>query len=86
MWFRMDDAYSREAKFYEDYTWCLNPALPVGDLVCRYCEELDRHPTRTGWQREESKINLYALMQSILKAPDRHALWQILFLLSWWTV
>src|SRR5437016_14175634 len=55
----MTDARTSEEQFYRRYSWCLNPALSVEDLLQRYREEMDRYPALTGWQREESKTNLY---------------------------
>src|SRR5881394_3770952 len=48
-----------EAQFYSSYGWCLNPALSIQDLLQRFQEELDRHESLSGWQREESRANLY---------------------------
>jgi hydroxymethylpyrimidine pyrophosphatase-like HAD family hydrolase/orotate phosphoribosyltransferase len=48
-----------EAEFYSSYGWCLNPALSNRDLLQRFQEELHRHESLSGWQREESKANLY---------------------------
>jgi len=66
----MEDVRSAETRFYEGYSWCLNPALPIEELLCRYREELDRFPVRTGWQREESRINLYLFVCAIACTAD----------------
>ncbi len=66
----MTDAQAAEQEFYSHYSWCLNPALTVADLFQRLCEELDRYPTLSGWQREESKANLYLFVCAVACTAD----------------
>src|SRR5262249_24328083 len=66
----MTDARAAEQEFYSHYSWCLNPALSVADLFQRFREELERYPTLSGWQREESKANLYLFVCAIACTAD----------------
>src|SRR5438093_1787075 len=66
----MNDARAAEKQFYSRYSWCLNPALSVKDLLRRFEEELDRYEALTGWQREESKANLYLFVCAIACTAD----------------
>src|SRR5215813_9876712 len=68
----MTDARAAEQEFYSHYSWCLNPALSVADLLRRFREELDRYPTLSGWQQEESKANLYLFVCAIACTADDH--------------
>ena len=57
--------------FFSSYDWCLNPLLPVRELIERICLELDRSDDlETSWQREESRINLYLLIRAVSCATD----------------
>jgi hydroxymethylpyrimidine pyrophosphatase-like HAD family hydrolase len=57
--------------FFSSYDWCLNPLLPVRELIERICGELDRYEElETSWQREESRINLYLLISAVTCATD----------------
>lgn len=57
--------------FFSSYDWCLNPLLPVRELIERICLELDRSDhLETSWQREESRINLYLLISAVCCATD----------------
>jgi hydroxymethylpyrimidine pyrophosphatase-like HAD family hydrolase/hypoxanthine phosphoribosyltransferase len=64
------DTQAAEEQFYRHYNWCLNPALSVHDLLLRYQEEIDRYPSLTGWQSEESKANLYLFVCAIACTAD----------------
>ena len=55
----MPDLQSAEEVFYSRYDWCLNPILPLQDLLHRFSDELSNYSSFDGWQREECKINLY---------------------------
>src|SRR5262245_21907459 len=66
----MVDIHTAEEQFYRSYSWCLNPALSVADLLRRYREELDRYPTLDGWQSEESRANLYLFVCAIACTTD----------------
>jgi hydroxymethylpyrimidine pyrophosphatase-like HAD family hydrolase len=66
----MTGARTAEQEFYSHYSWCLNPALSVADLFERFQEELERYPTLSGWQREESKANLYLFVCAIACSAD----------------
>src|SRR5215831_8637497 len=66
----MVDIHTAEEQFYRSYSWCLNPALSVADLLRRYREELDRYPTLDGWQSEESRANLYLFVCAIACTAD----------------
>src|SRR5215471_10214091 len=66
----MADGRAAEQEFYSHYSWCLNPALSVADLLRRFREELDRYPALSGWQREESKANLYLFVCAIACTAD----------------
>src|SRR5438045_3134110 len=66
----MKDALIDEQQFYSSYSWCLNPVLSVRDLLSRFQEEVDRYETLTGWQREESKTNLYLFACAVACTVD----------------
>ncbi len=66
----MNDSCVSEDQFYSRYSWCLNPALSVQDLLRRFDEEIGRFQTLAGWQREESKINLYLFVCAIACTTD----------------
>src|SRR5262245_32128893 len=66
----MTDARITEEQFYARYSWCLNPALPVIDLLRRFQEEIDGYEALSGWQREESKANLYLFACAIACTAD----------------
>ena len=59
-----------EERFYSHYAWCLNPILSIGQLLYRFREELDAHRALEGWEREESKINLYLFACAIACTAD----------------
>jgi hypothetical protein len=71
----MADERFLEALFYGQYQWCLNPALSVDDLL-RLREEADRFKTLSGWQREESKVNLYLFACAIACTVDDYFAFQ----------
>jgi hydroxymethylpyrimidine pyrophosphatase-like HAD family hydrolase/orotate phosphoribosyltransferase len=66
----MSNAQRSEEQFYSSYSWCLNPALSIHDLLQRFQEELDRHESLSGWQREESKANLYLFACALACTAD----------------
>jgi hydroxymethylpyrimidine pyrophosphatase-like HAD family hydrolase/hypoxanthine phosphoribosyltransferase len=66
----MTDTRTSEEQFYARYSWCLNPALSVEDLLRRFQEEVDRFETLAGWQREESKANLYLFTCAVACTVD----------------
>src|SRR2546422_9516660 len=76
----MTDARTAEEQFYSRYSWCLNPALPVGDLLHRFQEEVQGYEELAGWQREESKANLYLFACAIACTVDDY------FALHWLNV
>jgi adenine/guanine phosphoribosyltransferase-like PRPP-binding protein/trehalose-6-phosphatase len=60
-----------DAAFFSSFDWCLNPLLPVRELIERVCLELARcEDLETSWQREESRINLYLLISAVCCATD----------------
>ncbi len=59
-----------EDEFYSRYNWCLNPILSIRDLLQRLNEELEFFPQLSGWQREESKINLYLFACALVCTAD----------------
>ncbi|HEV8265456.1 MAG TPA: HAD hydrolase family protein [Gemmatimonadales bacterium] len=62
-----------EADFYAAYAWCLNPLLPLRDLLVRLREELDRFPTReASWQRDEARLNLFLFVCGVASILDEH--------------
>ena len=62
-----------EADFYRAYAWCLNPMLSLGDLFLRLREELERADGRpAGWQREETRVNLFLFVCGIACIVDDH--------------
>ncbi len=73
----MTDAHKAEEQFYSRYSWCLNAPLSVEDLLIRFREELDRYETLDGWQREESRANLYLFVCAVACTVDDY------FSLSW---
>src|SRR5689334_16614857 len=73
----MNDAYIAEEQFYSRYSWCLNSPLSVQDLLLRFQEELDRYEALDGWQREESRANLYLFVCAVACTADDY------FTLSW---
>lgn len=66
----MTDARAAEEQFYSRYGWCLNPVLSVEDLFRRFREEIDSYEALSGWQREESKANLYLFACAIACTAD----------------
>ena len=64
-------------EFYARYDWCLNPALSLRDLFLRLREELDRwDDLAAGWQRDESRINLYLFVCAIACTVDDYLAWR----------
>ena len=59
-----------EDRFYSRYDWCLNPILSIKQLLDRFQEEIDAFPGLEGWQREESRINLYLFACAIACTAD----------------
>jgi trehalose-6-phosphatase len=60
-----------DVAFFSSYDWCLNPLLPVRQLIERICLELDRsNDLDRSWQREEARINLYLLISAVCCATD----------------
>jgi hydroxymethylpyrimidine pyrophosphatase-like HAD family hydrolase/adenine/guanine phosphoribosyltransferase-like PRPP-binding protein len=59
-----------EDRFYSRYDWCLNPILSIEQLLDRFQEEVDAFPGLEGWQREESRINLYLFACAIACTAD----------------
>jgi hydroxymethylpyrimidine pyrophosphatase-like HAD family hydrolase/hypoxanthine phosphoribosyltransferase len=59
-----------EHDFYSRYSWCLNPVLSVDDLLRRFREEIDGYEVLSGWQREESKANLYLFACAVACTAD----------------
>jgi len=59
-----------EEQFYSRYLWCLNPILTIGQLLTRFRVELDGYRALEGWEREESKINLYLFACAIACTVD----------------
>jgi hydroxymethylpyrimidine pyrophosphatase-like HAD family hydrolase/orotate phosphoribosyltransferase len=66
----MTDTQIAEQDFYSRYSWCLNGPLSVEELLRRLREELDYYKTLSGWQREESKANLYLFVCAIACTAD----------------
>src|SRR5438874_5780041 len=66
----MSNLHSAEEQFYGRYDWCLNPILSIRELLRRFQEELDGYQALDGWQREESKINLYLFACAITCTTD----------------
>ena len=66
----MEDAHNAEQRFYSRYDWCLNPILSIQELLHRLETELEQYPALTGWEREESKINLYLFACAIACTAD----------------
>ncbi|HLH32372.1 MAG TPA: HAD hydrolase family protein, partial [Terriglobia bacterium] len=66
----MTDARAAEQHFYSRYDWCLNPVLSIQDLLQRFQEEIDGYSVLSGWQREESKANLYLFACAIACTSD----------------
>jgi hydroxymethylpyrimidine pyrophosphatase-like HAD family hydrolase/orotate phosphoribosyltransferase len=66
----MTDTQIAEQDFYSRYSWCLNGPLSVEELLRRLQEELDHYETLSGWQREESKANLYLFVCAIACTAD----------------
>src|SRR5439155_2874515 len=64
------NANKEEEQFYSPYAWCLNPALSVRDLLLRLQEEIERYSSLAGWQREESKVNLYLFTCAVACTVD----------------
>ena len=65
---------SGAAEFYARYEWCLNPILPVRELLARLGEELEHYGwLEAAWQQKESIINLYLLACAIACAIDDYA-------------
>ena len=57
--------------FYQRYSWCLDPFLPLGDLLVRLCEELDgRSRPAPEWQKRESAVNVYLFACAIACTID----------------
>ncbi len=60
-----------EESFFSFYAWCLNPLQTVLDLVGRVRDEIARYDSlRAGWQREESRTNLYLFLCAACCATD----------------
>jgi hypothetical protein len=60
-----------DVAFFSSYDWCINPLLPVRELIERICLELDRYnDLERSWQREEARINLYLLISAVCCATD----------------
>src|SRR5437870_2564490 len=68
----MTDARQAEDQFYSRYSWCLNSPLSVEDLLRRFREEIDRYEALDGWQREESRTNLYLFVCAVACTVDDH--------------
>jgi hydroxymethylpyrimidine pyrophosphatase-like HAD family hydrolase len=66
----MTDSRTAEHGFYSRYSWCLNPVLSIKDLLRRFREEIDGYEVLSGWQREESKANLYLFACAIACTAD----------------
>jgi hydroxymethylpyrimidine pyrophosphatase-like HAD family hydrolase/orotate phosphoribosyltransferase len=66
----MTEARVSEEQFYTRYSWCLNPVLSVEDLLRRFREEVGVYETVSGWQREESKANLYIFACAVACTAD----------------
>lgn len=66
----MTEAHVAEEQFYTRYSWCLNPVLCVGDLLRRFREEIRVYETVSGWQREESRANLYIFVCAVACTAD----------------
>src|SRR5438045_2521774 len=66
----MSDVRIAEEQFYSKYAWCLNPALTVRDLLRRFEDEIGQYPALDGWQRDESKANLYLFVCAIACTAD----------------
>jgi hypothetical protein len=66
----MTHAGIAEEQFCARYSWCLNPALSVEDLLHRFQDEIDAYDGLLGWQREESKANLYLIACAIACTMD----------------
>ena len=69
-------AESSEERFYSSYSWCLNPVLSLRELLHRLREELSRFERlQAGWQREESRINVYLFICAIACTVDDYLAW-----------
>ena len=66
----MTDSRTEEHEFYSRYSWCLNPVLSIKDLLRRFREEIDGYQVLSGWQREESKANLYLFACAVACTAD----------------
>jgi hydroxymethylpyrimidine pyrophosphatase-like HAD family hydrolase/hypoxanthine phosphoribosyltransferase len=55
----MTEHHIEEERFYSRYGWCLNPILSIEELHTHLSDEVHHSVTLTGWQREESIINIY---------------------------
>ena len=66
----MTVASTTEHQFYSRYAWCLNPVLPLRQLIYRFNEELHAYSASGGWQREEIKVNLYLFACAIACTAD----------------
>jgi hydroxymethylpyrimidine pyrophosphatase-like HAD family hydrolase len=73
-----------EHQFYSRYAWCLNPVLPLHQLIYRFIEELHAYSAYGGWQREEIKINLYLFACAIACTADDYFNLRPLDLSSLW--
>jgi hydroxymethylpyrimidine pyrophosphatase-like HAD family hydrolase/orotate phosphoribosyltransferase len=73
----MTEARVAEEQFYARYSWCLNPVLSVDDLLRRFREEIGVYETVSGWQREESRANLYIFACAVACTADDY------FALQW---
>ena len=59
-----------EEQFYSRYTWCLNPILSIEELFDHLRDEVHHSATLTGWQREESVINIYLFVCAVACTLD----------------
>src|SRR5437868_6884827 len=76
-----------EARFYQEYAWCLNSCIIVRDAVKHLDEELVRLDTPLeNWQRGEVLTNVYLLACALLNAVEddlRGPVYQMPRLVAW---
>ncbi len=60
-----------ESAFYAPYEWCLNPIVPLSQLLKRCSEELE-HLASVGeaWQARECRINVYLMTCAVSCTTD----------------
>src|SRR5207249_5384660 len=66
----MSEHHIAEEQFYSRYTWCLNPILSIEELFDHLRDEVHHSATLTGWQREESVINIYLFVCAVACTLD----------------